>query len=392
MWILVVGAGSPIPTFIARRLNALAEADLKLVVALAYGQHHTLHNSIKIVRYGNLNQMRLVDVFDFMISVMVYPLRFARVLGLVSSGRLSTRLKLAVRFFPLSLVKNVTLIHVQWLGMVADVQWLKAILHAPMLASVRGSQVTVYPVTRPNYGALISRAFELTDACHLVSNDLKKPCMALGVLPEKLFVNYNGIDLERFKPNGQRKNASGITLISVGSLIWRKGYLFQLMILQQLRVSGLQVELHIIGSGIEAEGLTYTANTLGVADFVFFDGHLTESKIIERLQSADVYISTSMAEGLPNSLVEAAACGLPIVAFDCEGASEIISHGETGFIVDKGNTDQIITYLQQLEDGNLRTKMGRAARERIEKYFDEKQCTLEMMAIYHRLAHTHGAE
>lgn len=385
--LLIIGAGNPTPTFIARRLNALAEANLKLVVALAYGQKHTLHGNIKIVRYGNLNQMRLVDALGFVVSVIVYPIRFVRVFRLVSAGKLSTRLKLAVRFFPLALLKNVDLIHVQWLGLVPDVQWLKATLHAPIVASVRGSQVTVYPITRATYSDLISRAFQQADACHLVSNDLKKPCMALGALPAKLFVNYNGIDLERFKPNGRKKNTSGITLISVGSLIWRKGYLFQLMILQKLRTSGVQVQLHIVGSGIEAEGLTYTANTLGVADCVLFEGHLTEPEIIERLQGADVYISTSMAEGLPNSLVEASACGLPIVTFNCEGAHEIIEHGVTGFIVPPGDVAQAAASLTALLNRDTRMAMGMKARERMLKFFDQRMCVTDMVAHYKRIAH-----
>jgi glycosyltransferase involved in cell wall biosynthesis len=387
MKVLIIGVGNPIPTFITRRLNALAEADLKLVVALAYGKRHKIHANIKVLRYGNLNQMRLADALGFMGSVIVHPLRFVRVFRLVSSRKLLTRLKLAVRFFPLALVKHVDLIHVQWLGLVPDVQWLKTILRAPIVASVRGSQVTVYPLTRATYSDLISRAFQQADACHLVSYDLKKPCIALGALPAKLFVNYNGIDLERFKPNGRKKTTSGITLISIGSLIWRKGYLFQLMILQQLRASGVQVQLHIVGSGIETEGLTYTANTLGVADCVFFEGHLAEGEIIERLQGADVYISTSMAEGLPNSLVEAAACGLPIVTFNCEGTHEIIEHGVTGFIIPPGDVAQAAASLTVLLNMDTRMAMGMKARERMLKLFDQRMCVTDMMAHYKRIAH-----
>jgi glycosyltransferase involved in cell wall biosynthesis len=203
----------------------------------------------------------------------------------------------------------------------------------------------VYPETRPGYKEQIIKAIHAVDAIHCVSQSIQQKCIDLGAPTETTFVNYNGIDTDFFQPVKkewwQNRKDQTFRLISVGSLMWRKGIHYQLMVLKALLEQEYPVHLHIVGDGQDKEGLQYQALRLGVHRAITWEGHQTDTQIVQLLQTSDAYISTSAAEGLSNSVVEAAACGLPVLAFDCEGIEEVIQSGFTGFIVNYGNIGEL---------------------------------------------------
>ena len=86
-----------------------------------------------------------------------------------------------------------------------------------------------------------------------------------------------------------------------------------------------------------------------------------------------------------NTLVEAAACGLPIVTFECEGAREVIEENRTGYIVDFGDVKMAAQKIAQLKDVAKRAEMGRLAREKMEKEFDESHWVVKMIDTYKSL-------
>lgn len=108
--------------------------------------------------------------------------------------------------------------------------------------------------------------------------------------------------------------------------------------------------------------------------------------MIRRLRSSDIYISTSAAEGLSNAVLEAVACGLPVVAFDCEGMNEVIENGHNGFIVPFGDLDAMKEKIQLLyNDRQLLETMGsKGASIAIEK-FDYRVHIQKMIEFYKSL-------
>lgn len=382
--LLVLGVGNPIPNFIRRRVLAIREThEYDLMMTVEFGQSVDSFEGVKIIRIGGPTSF--FQKLMLLTGVLISPLGFIR-LALFHSGLgVIQRTKLAIKYLPLTRVPRPDIIHIQWLSSAIEFSWLRRYFRCPIVGSVRGSQVTVYPLTRTNFKDVIVRSFKLVDACHLVSRDLMASCLALGAKKEKLFVNFNGINLQKFRPPINRVVSKELNVISVGSLMWRKGFVFQLMILYRLRERGINLTLTLVGSGPDLEGLKYLSHVLGLDGFINFKGQLTEDEIIRELRIADIYISTSLAEGLPNSLVEAAACGLPIVAFDCEGAREIIETDVTGFIVPPGDIDKAVECLFVLQNWNYRTNMGNRARERMEQNFDQEKCVHEMMGYYRKI-------
>jgi glycosyltransferase involved in cell wall biosynthesis len=101
------------------------------------------------------------------------------------------------------------------------------------------------------------------------------------------------------------------------------------------------------------------------------------------LAGCDAVVSTASQEGLPRNVLEAMACGLPVVAWDIRGCRDLVVNGVTGFLVPFGDLDGMCTRLEQLaHDEAMRRNMGAAARERVIREFSEDRVIKEMRRIY----------
>lgn len=378
--ILVLGIGRTLPTFIKRRLLALDKEGLRLILPVKNTKGTGGFINAQVVKIPTIEKSNPVYVFW---QLVLFLLRFPanlKVWQALEGQPFYSRLKISLTAVKLVDFPKVDLIHLQWLVPEERYLWLKTFYPGvPILLSIRGSQVTVNPKINPLYKNFVALNFQYANAIHCVSRDLTEHCKALGAPPEKLFVNYNGIDLKSFKPIKTKKNHEGIKIVSVGALVWRKGYVFQLQIISELIKRGVDVTLYIVGSGEELKGLMYMAHRLGVEHAISFEGQQSEDFIKQFLPSMDIYLATSAAEGLPNSLVEAASCGLPIVTFDCEGAREIVEEGKNGCIIPYGAVQLAADKIVLFSDRNNLEQAGRYAREKVENEFDQQFWVKQMV-------------
>ncbi len=103
-------------------------------------------------------------------------------------------------------------------------------------------------------------------------------------------------------------------------------------------------------------------------------------------RDAHIAVLPSYREGLPKALLEAAACGRPMVATDVPGCREVVRDGETGLLVPLGDTVALADALQRLaEDPDLRRRLGQTARRMIEDDFSEQIVVCETMALYRQI-------
>ncbi|MDI6780839.1 MAG: glycosyltransferase family 4 protein [bacterium] len=123
-----------------------------------------------------------------------------------------------------------------------------------------------------------------------------------------------------------------------------------------------------IGDGELREKMEKDAKERGILDLLKITGWLNRKNVYPLLWQADVFVMTSLWEGLPNALLEAMAAGRPVVATDIIGNRDVVSHGETGFLAK--NMNEFTDYLCLLiKDSALRKKMGINARKKIEQEF-----------------------
>ena len=192
-----------------------------------------------------------------------------------------------------------------------------------------------------------------------------------GVAPARLYHLPNVVDTEWFQPaNGSFEEP--FTLIAVGRLVKEKRLDRFISIIRHLRTDyRLNVRGLIVGPGRPnetfARELENQARRLGLfPDFVQFRGGVSDARSV--YHEAAVCVLTSDYEGTPNVLLEAMACGLPVVASKVGGVPEIVRHGQTGFLFEPDNLEGFGAALAGLvKDSDLRIQMGRRARNFVEE-------------------------
>jgi colanic acid/amylovoran biosynthesis glycosyltransferase len=153
-------------------------------------------------------------------------------------------------------------------------------------------------------------------------------------------------------------------------LIWRKGYEYALRAIRLLVDREIPVTLDVIGAGAERQRLLYTIDDLELHGSVRLLGQLPPADVVGRLQQADVFLLSSLSEGISNAVLEAMACGVPVVTTDCGGMREAVTHGVEGFVVPTRASQAMAESLEVLwQQPARRAQMGAAARRRIERDF-----------------------
>jgi phosphatidylinositol alpha-1,6-mannosyltransferase len=143
----------------------------------------------------------------------------------------------------------------------------------------------------------------------------------------------------------------------------------------------------VIGSGEELPALEKLARALGVADRVRFLTSVPDADLPALYNCADVYLGLSRllgerAEGFGISLVEASACGVAVLAGRAGGIPDAVSDGETGLLVDSDRSEAVVPVLRRLlDDGALRTRLGTAGRQAVERYYNWDRVAADLARI-----------
>ncbi len=164
-----------------------------------------------------------------------------------------------------------------------------------------------------------------------------------GVYPDKYAVkSFSGNKTDRFE------------IISIGSLRPYKGFAFLLSACTILKRSGMNFRCRIIGGGELFKSLSIKINELNIGDVVELTGSKNQTEVAELLTTADCYVQPSIItssgkmEGIPVSLMEAMACGLPVIASDISGIPELVVHKKTGLLVAPGDPKALVDAILQI--------------------------------------------
>jgi glycosyltransferase involved in cell wall biosynthesis len=177
-----------------------------------------------------------------------------------------------------------------------------------------------------------------------VSQHLKQVLMAQGMCQQKIVVIPNGIDTKLFSPSDNSNSKCDI--VFVGNLIELKGIDLLLQAFRQISGSGLNVHLKIIGEGILKRELHSLANQLGISDRVHFLGPIENSVIAKIIPTAKLLCLPSRQEGFGVVLIEALACGVPVVGARTGGIVDIITSDDIGFLFEPGDANDLALKLE----------------------------------------------
>jgi teichuronic acid biosynthesis glycosyltransferase TuaC len=217
-------------------------------------------------------------------------------------------------------------------------------LGKPFFVTARGTDLNLIP-EYPFPRKLILKTAARASASIGVAQALMDTLRELGADPAKLHTLRNGVDLERFAPEPReaaRKRLGlpieGRYLLSVGHLVERKGHHIAIEALARLS----DVTLLIAGSGPEEGALKALAKRLGVADRVHWAGVVPQTDLKWWYSAADVLTLCSSREGWANVLLEAMACGTPVIATNIWGTPEVVSAPEAGRLMDRRDSASLV--------------------------------------------------
>ena len=227
---------------------------------------------------------------------------------------------------------------------------------------------TVFRETNPLFASyvylwekLIPRVYR---GCRFVviSPSTRDDLVARGVRPENIEVVLCGLDHGRYRllPDVAREERP--TVVHLGRVRRYKAIDVVIRAFALVRAGMPDARLMVIGDGPELPALRRLAGRLGLEKTVSFTGHMPAAEIVAALNRCHVVLNASPKEGWGLTVVEANACGVPVVGSDSPGLRDSIRDGETGFLVPPGDADAFARRtLELLRDGALWARMSAAA-------------------------------
>jgi glycosyltransferase involved in cell wall biosynthesis len=195
-----------------------------------------------------------------------------------------------------------------------------------------------------------------------------------------------GIDLAAFplRIPGPQRQVPRIAI--VGRISPEKGHQILLEAVSKLAEADLAVEVEIIGDGPSADATRCQAAELGIEDRVIFAGELLPDEVSRRLAQTDIFCMASFAEGLPISIMEAMAVGVPVVTTWIGGIPELAVNAVPALTVPPGNSDALAAAIKQLiMDKPLGERLVVAARAAVERMHAREASGAELAGMYRTL-------
>lgn len=220
---------------------------------------------------------------------------------------------------------------------------------------------------------------------------------SIGITPDRIDRIYNGVDMERFHPAaGGREplpvagfaSADSIVIGTVGRLQTVKDQTTLvaafLDLLERVPELCTRLRLVLVGDGPLRTAVAQQLERAGVAAKTWLPG--ARDDIPALMRGLDIFVLPSLAEGISNTILEAMACGLPVVATRVGGNAELVEDGQTGMLIPAADPAAMAAALSiYVRDLALARRHGLAGRQRIERHFSMPAMVERYLAVYDRL-------
>ena len=282
------------------------------------------------------------------------------------------------------------LLHVYFGSVAARLLPVLRQVSCPFIVSFHGADAGVDTQDQA-YREALHEVFELAGLVLARSESLLKRLRELGCHQEKLRLNPTGIPIEEF-PFQQRSippEGGRWGLLQVCRLVEKKGLPVALRAFVEVRKVHPSAQFHIAGDGPMRLELEAMARELGVGEFVHFHGFINQEQLQLLAAEAHLFLHPSQMaadgnrEGIPNAMLEAMSTGLPVVATRHGGIPEAITEGESGFLVDEGDSQALAeASLALMKDTGLYQQCAQGARDVVQQRFATSRAVGALEACY----------
>ncbi len=200
----------------------------------------------------------------------------------------------------------------------------------------------------------------------LTPNEAKNVAKIMGGC-DKISIIPNGVDIDVFKPS-DKKDSNLIAWI--GRFVPEKGLFYILEAMREVIKKYTAVKLALVGDGPLRNNLQTLVDMFDLEKNIIFLGAMNRVEVANLLSRSNFFVFPSLKEGMPRAILEAMACGKPVLGSDISGIKDVIIHRENGLIVPPRDSKALANAIMLLlEDDNLRRELGRNARKlMVEKY------------------------
>lgn len=258
---------------------------------------------------------------------------------------------------------------------------LAKIKRIPLVHTERGTRHSVLPNKVMD---MISRIYDHTMGALIIKSakvnigvSVAACRFAEHIGAKKTIVVYNGINLDGLPP--RRRNKSQKVVTYTGRLIWAKGVQDLITVFASVGNGKLQ----IVGDGNYYHDLENLVCRLSLDGMVVFVGNCSHDRVMDILAGTDVFVNPSYSEGLPTSVMEAMAMGLPVVATDVGGTRELVRDGHNGYLVAPRQPSSLAAAITKAMRNS--TEIGENAKRTIREQFNWDAITSQMVEIYRQV-------
>ena len=215
----------------------------------------------------------------------------------------------------------------------------------------------------------------------------KEDMISVGVKPEKIVIIPKGVDTEKFHPVVSPE-PHPFTVIWVGRLSAGKGLKYAILGFEKFLQSVPSALMYVVGDGPYLESAQAYVSGKGLDASIIFTGRVDNEEMLSYYARSSVYLMTSMSEGMPRTLLEAMACGLPVVCTDIPQLVPIIEAG--GIVIQKKDIGGVVGALERLYgDGDLSEGFGLSGRKKIVEGYSLSAMNAETERVYEELLSVH---
>jgi colanic acid/amylovoran biosynthesis glycosyltransferase len=272
----------------------------------------------------------------------------------------------------------------------ATIAWL-----ASEMASLRGMQVKFsftihgfHDFVDPDEARLDIKA---KHAAHVVCVSDYTRSQLCRITPPALWPRFSvlrcGVDLNKFVFHPRKLNALSPVILAVGRLSAEKGFSVLIEALAQLHSDNIPARLRLAGDGPLRAALEDAVQGYGLQDYVVFTGEISPSEVRSELENADIFCLPSFNEGLPISIMESMAVGVPVVTTWIAGIPELAENGVTALTVPPADSKALTAAFKTLcGDPNLAADMAINARSRVEAAHDQSSNGIKMAQLLNEIS------
>jgi teichuronic acid biosynthesis glycosyltransferase TuaC len=283
-----------------------------------------------------------------------------RIIGWYSSFFMFLQIRNAV--IQLATVFRPDVILTSWLPDAVAASMVGNLIKVPVLAIADGTDVNLWIEKYRAWNYARDILNEKTAFIIFVSEALRAAGTSRGLYGRKNTVLHNAVDVHLFSPNTFIRNNGEFTVLGVGRFIPTKGFHILLEAFAKFsKLLNQQARLVLVGDGPQHEALLQRAADLDIHSSVEMVGFIDQEKLVKYYQEADVFCLPSFSEGFPCVVVEAMACGKPVVASRVGGIAEVVD-AQSGILVAPGDAD---TLCDALLHAQKRTWDGEIIRKKI---------------------------